>query len=56
MRLLIQPGLPDGLLSNQKSISGNFLEGLGIDNIDIFCGHLEYFSTIWHILVHFVVI
>jgi hypothetical protein len=25
------------------------LEGLGIENVGIFCGHLEYFMAIWNI-------
>jgi hypothetical protein len=37
------PGLPDGLFSNQKSQFGQFLEGLRLENVDIFYG-------IWNII------
>jgi hypothetical protein len=46
-------GLPDGILSNPKSLLGYILEDLGIDNVCIFCGRLEYFTTIWNILQPF---
>jgi hypothetical protein len=52
-------GLPDGLFSNQKSKFGSILEGLRLENVDIFYGHMEYFTDIWDILwlcVHFVFI
>jgi hypothetical protein len=26
------------------------LEGLRLENVDMFCGHLEYFTDIWDIL------
>jgi hypothetical protein len=39
----IQAGLPDGLFSNQKYQFGLILQGLRLENIDIFSGHLEYF-------------
>jgi hypothetical protein len=29
---------------------GEILEGLGLENVDIFYGHLEYFMAIWIIL------
>jgi hypothetical protein len=29
---------------------GAILEGLELENFDIFCGHLEYFTDIWDIL------
>jgi hypothetical protein len=56
------PGLPDGLLSNQKSQFGNNFQGLGLENVDIpilwpfgiFFEHLGYFMTIWHIVCSFV--
>jgi hypothetical protein len=35
--------------SNQKSPFGYILEDLGIDNTGVFCGHLEYFPTIWYV-------
>jgi hypothetical protein len=41
-------GLPDGLFSKQKSKYGKFLEGLALEDVVIFCGHLVYFSTIWY--------
>jgi hypothetical protein len=54
--------LPDGLFLNQKLLFGYILEALGKDNVGIFCGHLEYFTTIYVLhmfrgrLVYFVVI
>jgi hypothetical protein len=42
--------LPDGLFSNQKSQFGQIFEGLGLENVDIFYEHLEYFTDIWDIL------
>jgi hypothetical protein len=44
-----EAGLPDGIFLNQKSKIGYILEGLGIDNVGILCGHFEYFKTIWYI-------
>jgi hypothetical protein len=44
------PGLPDGLFSNQKSKFGLILVGLRLENVDIFNGHLKYFTDIWDIL------
>jgi hypothetical protein len=32
----VQSGLPDGLFSNQKYHFGYILEGLGMENVDIF--------------------
>jgi hypothetical protein len=32
----VQPGLPDGILSNQKSQFGKNLEGLGMEKVGIF--------------------
>jgi hypothetical protein len=55
------PGLPDGLVSNQKSQFGYVLEGVAIEKIavfydqsvfmllEIFYGHLVYFVVIWYI-------
>jgi hypothetical protein len=34
-------GLPDGISSNQKSQFGKILEGLGMEKVGIFYGHLE---------------
>jgi hypothetical protein len=49
--------LPDGLFTNPKSYSGSILEGLRLENVNIFYCHLEYFTnicdflmTIWNIL------
>jgi hypothetical protein len=49
-------GLPDGLFSNQKSQFGKNSQGLRLENIEIFYGHLGYFLThlaqfvfIWYI-------
>jgi hypothetical protein len=36
--------LPDDLFSNQKSQFGKNFEGLRLDNVEIFYGHLEYFK------------
>jgi hypothetical protein len=43
-------GFPDGLFSNQKSQFGKILEGLRLENIYIYYGHLEYFMDVWDIL------
>jgi hypothetical protein len=43
-------GLPDGLFSSQKSQFGKYLQGLRLENVDIFYGHLEYFMDIRVIL------
>jgi hypothetical protein len=41
-------GLPDGFFSNQKSqFVGKFLARL--ENVDMFYGHMEYFTDIWDI-------
>jgi hypothetical protein len=44
------PGLPDGVFSNQKYKLGFILKGLGMQNVGIFYGHLEYCSAIWNIV------
>jgi hypothetical protein len=64
--ITLYPGLPDGLFSNQKS----HLEGLRLENVYIFYGHLEclmdifdilwpsgtfYFMFIWYIFPFFLV-
>jgi hypothetical protein len=46
-----EPGLPDGLFSNQKF--GYILEGLEMENVCIFYDHLEYFMAIWYNLCSF---
>jgi hypothetical protein len=46
----LQPGLPDGLFLNQIYQFGYILEGLRLDNVNIFYGHLEYFMDIRDIL------
>jgi hypothetical protein len=38
--------LPDGSFSNQKSQFGKIFQGLRLENIDIFYGHLECFMDI----------
>jgi hypothetical protein len=40
-------GLPDGLFSNQKSLFGKILEGLRLENVDVFYAH---FIEIWDII------
>jgi hypothetical protein len=42
----VDSGLPDGIFSNQKSQFGKILEDISTENVGIFCGHLEYFTTI----------
>jgi hypothetical protein len=39
-------GLPDSYFSNQKSQFGYILEDLGMENVVIYSGHLEYLTTI----------
>jgi hypothetical protein len=39
--------LPDGIFSYQISQLEYILEGLGMENVGIFKGHLEYFTAIW---------
>jgi hypothetical protein len=41
-----EPGLPDGIFSDKKSQFGKILEGLRMENVGIFYGHLEYFKYI----------
>jgi hypothetical protein len=40
----LQTGLPDGFFSNQKSQFGKILDDPRLENVDIFYGHLEYFT------------
>jgi hypothetical protein len=42
-------GLPDVLVSNQKSQFGYIFEGLRLENVDIFYYYFEYFRDIWDI-------
>jgi hypothetical protein len=46
----LQPGLPDGLFSSQKSIFGSIWVGLGMENVVKLYDHFEYFTAIWYIL------
>jgi hypothetical protein len=48
-----EPGLPDGIFSSQKYQFGEFLEGLKIENVGIFCAHLESIVAIWCVLRSF---
>jgi hypothetical protein len=48
--------LSDGLFSYQKSQFWYILEGLGLQNVDIFYDHWEYFSAIWLILWQFIIV
>jgi hypothetical protein len=41
------------MFSNQKSQFGSILEGLGMENVGIFYGHLEYITVIWYTLCPF---
>jgi hypothetical protein len=43
-------GLPDGLFSNQKSQFGQILEGLRLENADIFYCQWECLKDSWDIL------
>jgi hypothetical protein len=43
-------GLPDVLYSNQKFQLGKNFQGLKLENVDIFYGHLEHCEFIWHIV------
>jgi hypothetical protein len=45
--------LPDGIFSNQKSKFEYILEGLAIEKVAIFYGHLVSFTAIWYILCCF---
>jgi hypothetical protein len=53
----LRPGLPDGIFSNQKKL-GSILEGLAMENVGLFYGHLDYifyghlvyFVACWNIL------
>jgi hypothetical protein len=42
--------LPGGLFSNKKYQFGKILEGLAMEDVGIFYGHLVYFMAIWSIL------
>jgi hypothetical protein len=42
-------GLPDGIVSNQKSRFGYILEGLAVKDVGILYGHLVHFTAIWFI-------
>jgi hypothetical protein len=50
---MLTPGLPDALLSNQKSGFGFILEGLGMENVGIIYDHWEYFTAIRYNLWQF---
>jgi hypothetical protein len=41
------PGFPDGINFQTKFPSWVILEGLAMEDIDIFNGHLMYFMSIW---------
>jgi hypothetical protein len=43
-----QPGLPDGLFSNQKYQFGLIFKVLRMKNVCIFYDHLECFTAIWY--------
>jgi hypothetical protein len=42
--------LPDGFFSDQKSQFGHIFEDLRMENVVIYSGHLEYFTTIGYML------
>jgi hypothetical protein len=41
--------MPDGFFSNQKSQFWNILEGIGMENVDIFYDHLELLTKALYI-------
>jgi hypothetical protein len=43
--------LPDDVFSNQKYQFGKILEGLAMEDVGIFYGHLIYFTAIWYFLL-----
>jgi hypothetical protein len=49
-------GLPDGLFSNQKSKFGFILEGLVMEEVAMFYGHLVRFTVFCYILWTFGVV
>jgi hypothetical protein len=44
--LMRGPGLPDGIFSDKKYQFGQILEGLAMEDVGIFYGHLVYFTDI----------
>jgi hypothetical protein len=48
--MYLHAGLPDGIFSNQKSLLGEILKGLGMEKVEIFYRHLEHIVNIWYIL------
>jgi hypothetical protein len=51
--MYLHAGLPDGIFSNQKSLLGEILKGLGMEKVEIFYRHLEHIVNIWYILWSF---
>jgi hypothetical protein len=45
------PGLPDGLFSDQKSQFREILEGLAMEDVGVFYGHLVHFMVFCYILL-----
>jgi hypothetical protein len=50
----MRPGLPDGIISNQKSQFGYILEDIAMENVCIFYGLLVNFPDIWQTFGHLV--
>jgi hypothetical protein len=48
-----EPGLPDGIISNQKSKFGLILECIAMKYIGKLCCYLVHFTAIWYILWSF---
>jgi hypothetical protein len=49
--LLNGPGLPDGFCFRTKNPNlGKFLEGLAMEDVGIFYGHLVHLTVFWYIL------
>jgi hypothetical protein len=44
------PGLPEGIFAFKKYQFEYILDGLGIENVGIFYGHLVYIMATWYIL------
>jgi hypothetical protein len=47
----LAPGLPGVIYFQTKNSNlGKNMEGIRLEDVDIFYCHLEYFTAIWHIL------
>jgi hypothetical protein len=48
--MVIEPGLPDGIFSNQKYHFGLILDNISLEDVGLFFAHLVYFVAMWSIL------